>query len=484
MHRPASILFLVLALLAVTSAAQQDMFKYMNRIPKCAITCILQEVPRSACKTVTNTTCLCSDEPLRQATQLCVRSTCESMLDALEAAKVEAEACERPYRDRRKALFASIPVQVLTFIIVCLRLVSRWNMSHSFEADDWIMLACLTFYILCLSLAKIAILVFFLRIFPGQTFRRITHLVIAVTALSTVVILLVQLCQCIPVNYNWEGWKGQFGSHRCIDLNALAFAAAGFSIVQDVVILILPLPPLLLLQVSWRTKAGIVFMFSLGIFILITSCIRLRFIVTFAKSFNPTWDYVEAVIWSGTEISVSMIVVMVPGLISTIASKTGWSFGNSDRAEKADRSHQCQSRVIALQPAHTGPESREGDPRDVEKEGSAIALRSPRRRSKVSRVSLYTFSSCNRISTNESEEALELGDRVRGEVHTEVRVDSGASSPRQHEPHGEEEVADGNGRTDRGIRVQTTTTVNSTYNTEPSGLRLGRLNFEKELDSP
>lgn len=59
------------------------------------------------------------------------------------AAKVEAEACGRPYRDRRSALFTAIPIQVVTFVIVCLRLLSRWNMSHSFEADDWIMVVCL-----------------------------------------------------------------------------------------------------------------------------------------------------------------------------------------------------------------------------------------------------------------------------------------------------------------------------------------------------
>jgi hypothetical protein len=352
-----------------------------------------------------------------------------------------------------------------------------------------------TFYILCLSFSKIAILVFFLRIFPGQTFRRITHIVIAVTGISTLVVLLVQLCQCIPVTYNWEGWKGQFGPHRCIDLNALAFAAAGFSIFQDVVILILPLPPLLRLQVSWRTKAGIVFMFSLGIFILITSCIRLRFLVTFAKSLNPTWDYVEAVIWSGTEISVSMIVVslpairlllskIIPGLFSTIASRTGWSFGNNERTEKTDRSLRRHSHAGPVQLAREGQAGCEEEGRDAEKEGSGNAQNGTPRRSKVSRVSLYTFSSCNRASVNESEEALELGDRIRGEVHTEVRVDSGASSRRHSEHHGDEELAESNGRADGGILVQTTTRVVSSYYSEPSGLRLGKLNFEEETQSP
>lgn len=60
-----------------------------------------------------------------------------------EAAKVEAEACQRPYRDVRHKLFSSIPIQVITALAVLLRMYSRWEVSKAFESDDWIMVVCL-----------------------------------------------------------------------------------------------------------------------------------------------------------------------------------------------------------------------------------------------------------------------------------------------------------------------------------------------------
>jgi hypothetical protein len=47
------------------------------------LSCILQEVPRSACGSLTNTTCICSDQPLRSATQECVLRECDSYVDGI-----------------------------------------------------------------------------------------------------------------------------------------------------------------------------------------------------------------------------------------------------------------------------------------------------------------------------------------------------------------------------------------------------------------
>jgi hypothetical protein len=59
--------------------------------------------------------------------------------------------------------------------------------------------------------------------------------------------------------------------------------------------LIMPLPLLFRLNTTWRAKAGIIFMFSLGVFDLVTSCVRLRSIVSFGDSVNPSWDYTDTV---------------------------------------------------------------------------------------------------------------------------------------------------------------------------------------------
>ena len=126
--------------------------------------------------------------------------------------------------------------------------------------------------------------------------------------MSGVIFIFLQIMQCVPINYNWDGWTGMLDDYRCLDINMLSYIAAAFSIGQDVLILALPLPLLCKLNMTRRRKAGLIVMFSLGVFIIATSCARLNYILNFAASSNPTWDYTDPTVWSGVEISVSIIV--------------------------------------------------------------------------------------------------------------------------------------------------------------------------------
>jgi hypothetical protein len=169
-------------------------------------------------------------------------------------------------------------------------------------------------YLAIITLTKISVLFFYLRIFPNRGFHAAAYVIMGWVSISGIIFLAMQIFQCIPISYSWEGWIGTYGPHKCVNINALASTAAGFSIAQDVVILLFPLPLLARLQVSWRSKIEVMVMFSLGIFIVITSCIRLRSIVHFARSSNPTWDYTDALIWTGLEAAVSIIVVSLPAI--------------------------------------------------------------------------------------------------------------------------------------------------------------------------
>lgn len=131
-------------------------------------------------------------------------------------------------------------------------------------------------------------LCFFLRIFPDRWFQRTVQVFIVFVGLSAFALVILQIFQCIPFDYNWEGWKGKMHA-TCLDVNGLTYAAASVAIVQDFIIILLPLPLLVKLRVGWRKKTGIILMFSLGALVFLTACIRLRFLVVFAKSTNPTW---------------------------------------------------------------------------------------------------------------------------------------------------------------------------------------------------
>ncbi|KAM0602730.1 hypothetical protein ACHAP1_007343 [Verticillium nonalfalfae] len=375
-----------------------------------------------------------------------------------QVARVEAEACQRPDRSRKPDLLVPLIIEIPAWFSVWLRLYSRYRTVHRFEADDWIMLVCVlfyideSFYVICLSLAKLSILCFFLRIFPNRVFRIITYSVMIFIGMSTTVFVFLQIFQCSPIEYNWLGWKGTFGSFRCLNVNTLVYTAAGFSIAQDVIILVLPLPLLFGLNMSWRSKMGIMVMFSLGIFILITSCIRLQYIVHFARSTNPTWDYTDTLIWTGLEVSVSMLVTslpairmlvnrVIPDVLGTITSKYGFSF-NSKKQVSGDSTDLRSGKYsdATYSNSVSGPSSR---------------LAVPESRFKLFRVG-------GKGQVNESE--LELGDKLQGDVQTEI----GATPSSWRDDVADQ---DRHSSMESGIHVHTTTTVDSESGYVPRGRR-------------
>jgi len=250
--------------------------------------------------------------------------------------------------------------------------------------------------------------------------------------LPTVIFTFMQIFQCLPVRYVWEGWFDDSRSDHCLNVNLLAYTAAAFSIAQDLVILLLPLPLLLGLHAGIRAKVGIIFMFSLGVFILVTSCVRLSYVISFGHTVNPSWDFYDTLLWSGLEVAVSIIVAclpalrvlligVLPGIFSSLIS---WG------------AHTSRGGYVK----ETGFSSGSGRNGGGGGGGSAPAKGSRQRRSMV------FFSSKDREEDgNESqiELGLQLGDKVRGEVQTEI------SGPQR-------DVED---QDNEGIRINTITTT-------------------------
>lgn len=189
-----------------------------------------------------------------------------------------------------------------------------------------------TLYLVTLCLCKVSILFFYLRIFPSQKFRLVVNGALLLTILPTFVIMFLQIFQCIPIAYIWEGWQNPDYVGYCLNLNHLTFISTGFSIVQDLVILILPLPSLFKLNINIRDKIGLVFMFSLGLFATAISCLRTLYIINFDRSnTNPTWEYVDLIVWTGLEVAVTVIVACLPAIWVLLKRSVPWLSG-SDRS--------------------------------------------------------------------------------------------------------------------------------------------------------
>ena len=112
-----------------------------------------------------------------------------------------------------------------------------------------------------LALTKISILVLYLRIFPHDTLRYGAIAIISLIALSTTIIFFMTIFSCHPVAFFWNK---DIRRGTCLNVNALAYANSSMSIIQDLLIIALPLPVLVKMNMGRKKKIGVGFMFAVG----------------------------------------------------------------------------------------------------------------------------------------------------------------------------------------------------------------------------
>jgi hypothetical protein len=118
-------------------------------------------------------------------------------------------------------------------------------------------------YFAQVSLVKLSILLFYLRIFPGTGVRRPIWLTIGFDAMFGTILFFLAIFQCRPISFYWKRWDGEHPG-KCFNVNAMAFANAGISIVLDFWMLGLALSQILYLNLHWKKKLAVAVMFSVG----------------------------------------------------------------------------------------------------------------------------------------------------------------------------------------------------------------------------
>ncbi|OBT42483.1 hypothetical protein VE00_07929 [Pseudogymnoascus sp. WSF 3629] len=120
---------------------------------------------------------------------------------------------------------------------------------------------CEVFYVVTTNLVKFSILAFYLKVFPARPFRLHCWAIMCLILASTIAFLFTTIFQCNPVSFVWN--KNIPGG-RCINFNAVTWTNAAFNIVQDLLIIALPIPEVKKLQLKRKKKIQLYLMFGLG----------------------------------------------------------------------------------------------------------------------------------------------------------------------------------------------------------------------------
>ncbi|KAI8236916.1 Ketoreductase azaE [Colletotrichum sp. SAR 10_86] len=137
-------------------------------------------------------------------------------------------------------------------------------------------------YYSTIAFLKASILFMYLRIFPGERFRTVLWGTQAFNLAIGVTFVLLGIFQCRPIHLAWTAWRGDSESQgTCMDVVIIAMVYSAIQVGLDIWMLILPLTQILGLNMKWSKKFGLMFMFSLGLFLTAASTIRLRLLVDY-----------------------------------------------------------------------------------------------------------------------------------------------------------------------------------------------------------
>lgn len=169
-------------------------------------------------------------------------------------------------------------------------------------------------YKIAINLSKISIVLLYLRIFQLVKWFRITcWALLGCISAYCIASVVATVLQCSPISRAMD----RTIPGTCINMATFWYANAGFSIGTDIVLLLLPIPMIFPLEITTSYKLALVGCFAVGVFGVVTSCLRLTSLNVLATSEDPTWDIVN-VMWTIIEPNTAIICGCLPILRSLV----------------------------------------------------------------------------------------------------------------------------------------------------------------------
>ncbi|KAH7410899.1 hypothetical protein BKA64DRAFT_662079 [Cadophora sp. MPI-SDFR-AT-0126] len=256
-----------------------------------------------------------------------------------------------PGENRVQKILIGITIpQILAFLFVLGRIISRVKIVRKWSADDtliviaWMNAFTLTVlfgvatqygqghhiddvplellktsfkitytslmsYQLALCFTKISILVFYLRVFPGRRELWLSWITIGIVVSYSIPFLILDALQCDPTT------KASFFGHgvACVRPRPIMIVSATVHTMTDIWMVVMIFPVVWRLQIALRQKYSLVAILSLGLFVAVASIARILSIMK-ANDSDPdiTWIIADFDIWTVVECSVGLICACAP----------------------------------------------------------------------------------------------------------------------------------------------------------------------------
>ncbi|EFQ35730.1 CFEM domain-containing protein [Colletotrichum graminicola M1.001] len=275
----------------------------LEDLPKCSLPCFNGLLQTARCGSKSFGGCVCSDMRLQSQVSTCVQTSCIFEEQVLTS-RISQEFCHGypiPEHRRNVCRVFLVVLPAITAIVVVLRFISRRIGRIQLWWDDWtaliallsliITLGCAVasvelgfglhfwhvkpgnskpilqlfyimqiFYLVKHIAAKISICAMYLRILVDRWSRIAVIGLIASLIVQTILFFFLVAFQCTPVQSIWDRSVPGF----CLNIQAISYAGAAFTITYDCIFIVLPLPQLLKLNIPMRKKLALALLLTLG----------------------------------------------------------------------------------------------------------------------------------------------------------------------------------------------------------------------------
>ncbi|KAI1407125.1 hypothetical protein F5Y13DRAFT_175585, partial [Hypoxylon sp. FL1857] len=260
------------------------------------------------------------------------------------------------------ALILCLGLAAAEIYAACTGLVGvPWDNLESYEAFRKIQFADIIICHVVYGFTKISVVLFYKRIFTlGRTTIVMNALLWIISLFLLVTFFTVLFCSK-GVSSFWTTPPQLDGTQYYMVPGTLVLAYAILDIVLDIAVLSTPLPAILRLNLSPRTRLGIVGVFLLGAFCLVCSCVRLYYaniLLQFFAAQSKTYQaemIEDNILWAHIEAYASTFAACLPTLPPLFREGgTFNSFFNSIRStfslRSASRNERSQNAETQIPP--------------------------------------------------------------------------------------------------------------------------------------
>ncbi|KAJ5308624.1 hypothetical protein PENANT_c065G04882 [Penicillium antarcticum] len=344
--------FTLLTLLVVSLHAAET-----TTFPSCALEC--NTALFSGCSLTSNTTCFCESDTRPTALLNCVESKCTTK-EYFTTRRLYEQKCDiTPLQGPSLVQGGTmVPLVLATFFFVARMIAKSSGLAGGWGWDDYTIIVSfvlgiaifvlniymvkfgfgrniwdvpfddITMFYKCfqglavmykiqISLAKISVCLFMLRIFQARKFRYMSYALMGLNAATGITWACVDSFRCLPTYLTWTGWMNE-EQGKCIDFITSILINCLVNIFLDSILIVMPVYEVIKLQLPLKKKLTVALMFVVGSVLTIIAIIRVVVFWNNRWGANQTLGLYPLIRWSVIETQISVLCACLPAFRALI----------------------------------------------------------------------------------------------------------------------------------------------------------------------